>query len=138
MAPIEKWERATAETSVQVSVHIKPEVFQTFLGDCELESIGLEHLMRPSDCCYYRYRGTTTVAMQTVLCQILHCPFQGITKKLYMESTVWKLMALLLEEERERHQSKHSLLTLKPDDVDRIHHAKKILLQDYLLSRQKF
>ena len=113
---------------MQVSVHIEPEVFQTFFGDRELASMGLEHLIK-RDRSYYHCQGTTTVAMQTVLHQILHCPFGGITKKIYLESKVWELMALLIEEEKERHQSKHSTFTLKPDDVDRIHHAKEILTQ---------
>ena len=36
-------------------------------------------------------------------------------------------MALLIKEEQERHQSRHSAFTLKPEDIDRIHHAKEIL-----------
>ena len=129
IAPIETWEQSAAEPTVEVNVHIEPEVFQAFLGDRELASMGLEHLMRKGDRYYYNFLGTTTVAMQTVLHQILHCPFQGITKKIYLESKVWELMALLIEEERERHQDEGSVLTLKPDDIDRIHHAKKILIQ---------
>ena len=127
MAPIQKWEPLAAEAVMLIEVHIEPEVFQSFLGDCELESIGLEHLVRPSDRCYYRCCGTTSVAMQTVLHQILHCPFRGMTKKIFLEAKVWELMALLIEEEQERHQGKRSFLTLKPDDLDRIHYAKEIL-----------
>ncbi|MEM7593898.1 MAG: AraC family transcriptional regulator [Cyanobacteria bacterium P01_A01_bin.83] len=129
IAPIETWESSAAEPIVEVNVHIKPEAFQAFLGDRELASMRLEHLMRQSDRYYYDRCGTTTVAMQTVLHQILHCPFQGITKKIYLESKVWELMALLIEEERERHQGKSSAATLKPDDIDRIHHAKELLTQ---------
>ena len=128
IAPREKWEQSAAEPILQVSVHIEPEVFHSFLGDRQLASMGLGHLIRKSDR-YYQRCGTTTIAMQTVLHQILHCPFQDMTKKIYLESKVWELMALLIEEEKERHQSKRSIFTLKPDDVDRIHHAKEILRQ---------
>ncbi|VEP13006.1 Transcriptional family [Hyella patelloides LEGE 07179] len=128
IAPREKWERSATEPIVQVSVHIEPEVFQTFLGDRDLASMGLDHLIKESDI-YYQRRDTTTIAMQTVLHQILHCPFHDITKKIYLESKVWELMALLIEEEKERHQSKRSAFTLKPDDIDRIYHAKEILTQ---------
>jgi len=34
--------------------------------------------------------------MQTALHQILHCPYQGLTKRIYLESKVWELMALVL------------------------------------------
>ena len=129
IAPIEKWEQSAAEPIVGINVHIEPEVFQAFLGNRELASIGLEHLIRESDRYYYNRRGKTNIAMQTVLHQILHCPFQDITKRIYLESKVWELMALLIEEEKERHQSKRSTFTLKLDDIDRIHHAKEILTQ---------
>ena len=129
MAPMTKFETSAAEPILQVSVHIEPEVFQTFLGNRDLADIGLEHLVGPSDRCFYHCINTTTVAMQTVLHQILHCPFGGITKKVYLESKVWELMAFLIEEERERHQGKQSTFTLKPDDVERIYHAKEILTQ---------
>ena len=127
IAPNERWERSATEQITGVAVHIKPEVFQTFLGDRELASVGLEHLMQKSDRYYYNCIGTTTVAMQTVLHQILHYPFGGITKKIYLESKVWELMALLVEEEQKRHQDKPSAFTLRPEDIDRIHHAKEIL-----------
>lgn len=129
VAPREKWERSAAEPIMNVNVHIEPEIFQTFLGDRELASMGLEHLMRESDLYYYNRCGTTSVAMQTVLHQILHCPFQDITKKIYLESKVWELMALLIEEEKERYEVKRPFSTLKPEDIDRIHHAKEILTQ---------
>ena len=127
MAPIERWEHSAAEPIMQVNVHIEPEVFQSFIGNSELASTGLGHLMRSRDRCYYHCLSTTTVAMQTVLHQILRCPFQGMTKKIYLESKVWELMALLIEEERDRHQGKRASFTLKPEDIDRIYHAKEIL-----------
>lgn len=128
IAPMEKCEQSAIEPIIQVSVHIEPEVFQSFLGDRELASMGLGHLVKESDLYYQRY-GVTTVAMQTVLHQILHSPFQGITKKIYLESKVWELMALLIEEEKEQYQPQQTTFTLKSDDVDRIHHAKQILTQ---------
>lgn len=33
VAPIEKWEQSAAEPIMQISVHIEPSLFQTFLGD---------------------------------------------------------------------------------------------------------
>ena len=126
IASMERWEQSPTEPIMSVGVHIEPESFQAFLEDCELASIELEHLTRSSDR-YYDCIGTTTVAMQTVLHQILHCPFRGITKKLYLESKVWELMALLIEKEQERDRGRRSNLTLKPIDIERIHHAKEIL-----------
>ncbi|MGF1539149.1 MAG: AraC family transcriptional regulator, partial [Pleurocapsa sp.] len=49
VAPIENCENSAAELTLQVNVHIEPEVFQTFMGDRELASMGLGHLIQSRD-----------------------------------------------------------------------------------------
>ncbi len=131
VAPIEISEWSNAE-QVDVNVHIAPELFKTWLNQTS-DSIpqGLQHLIKPSPQTYYVRSGTTTGMMQRTLQQILHCPFQGITKRMYLESKVWELMALLVEQELDIHQGKRNTYSLKPDDIDRIHQAKNILLQRF-------
>jgi hypothetical protein len=34
--------------------------------------------------------------MQQVIQQILQCPFQGFTQRMYLESKIWELMTLQL------------------------------------------
>lgn len=132
LAPVEMPEWSDVE-QIDVNVHIDPELFTTWLNQTS-DSIPqeLQHLIQPSSQMYYVRSGTTTGAMQTALHQILHCPFQGITKRMYLESKVWELMALLVEQELNSHkatETSNRIYSLKPDDVDRIHHAKDILLQ---------
>lgn len=67
--------------------------------------------------------------MQTALHQILNCPFDGVTKKVYLESKVWELMALLIDQERQRQDKQPEPNPLKSDDIERIHHAREILAQ---------
>ena len=124
-------EQSAAEPILEVFVMFDPDVFQTHFGQsCDLAESGLDHLIRPTEQLYYQRSGTTSVAMQTALHQILHCPFQGAVKKVYLESKVWELMALLLEQEQNLHRpQQHSSVPLKPDDVERIHQAKEILQQ---------
>ena len=132
MAPIEISEWSDTE-QIDVNVHIDPELFTNWLNQTS-DSIppGLQHLVKSSPQIYYVRSGTTTGAMQMALQQILHCPFHGITKRMYLESKVWELMALLVEQELKLHDHKkntHRTCSLKPDDVDRIHQARNILLQ---------
>lgn len=132
LAPIEIYECCATE-QVDVNVHIEPKLFTTWLNQTP-DSIpqDLQHLIKASPQTYYVRSSTTTGGMQTVLQQILHCPFQGITKRMYLESKVWELMVLLVEQELKLHETKKStycIHSLKPDDVDRIHQAKDILLQ---------
>lgn len=132
LAPAETCEWFDIE-QIDVNVHIAPELFTTWLTQTS-DSIPLElqHLIPSSPQLYYVRSGITTVAMQTALQQILHCPFQGITKRMYLESKVWELMALLVEQELNLYENKRNTRrnhSLKPDDVDRIHQARSILLQ---------
>jgi AraC-like DNA-binding protein len=132
LAPIELAEWSDTK-QVDVNVHIDPELFTTWLGQTSASiPQELQHLIKSSPQIYYVCSGTTTGAMQTALQQILQCPFQGITKRMYLESKVWELMALLIEQELKRHETTKSIRPthlLKPDDVDRIHQARNILLQ---------
>lgn len=128
LAPVETSIWADVE-QFDVTVHIDPTLFTTWLAPSDPIPPELQHLKQSSSQIYYVGSGVITGAMQTALQQILHCPFQGITKRMYLESKVWELMALLVEQELARHQSKRNPYLLKPDDVDRIHQAKAILLQ---------
>jgi AraC-like DNA-binding protein len=132
LAPVEISEWSDTE-QIDVNVHVDPALFTTWISQtsgCIPQE--LQHLVQSSPQTYYVRSGSTTAAMQTPLQQILHCPFQGITKRMYLESKVWELLVLLVEQELKLHESKKSTRctnSLKPDDVDRIYQAKTILLQ---------
>jgi AraC-like DNA-binding protein len=128
LAPVETTELLELN-HVDVNVHIDPALFTTWLAPSGSIPQALQHLKQSSSQIYYGCSGAITGAMQTALQQILHCPFQGITKRMYLESKVWELMALLVEQELARHQGQQTPHLLKPDDVDRIHQARAILLQ---------
>jgi AraC-like DNA-binding protein len=113
-----------------LSVHIEPVVFQTFVGDRSGQvPDALQHLIGDPEQEFYVRSGQATPAMQIVLQQILHCPYQGFLQRMFLESKVWELMTLVLEQETEAQQGKQTRSWLKPDDVDRIHQARAILLQ---------
>ncbi|MEH1836572.1 MAG: AraC family transcriptional regulator [Nostoc sp.] len=61
--------------------------------------------------------------------QILQCPYQGITKRIYFESKVWELTALMVEQELQINQGNLITTALKPSEIERICYAKEILLQ---------
>jgi AraC-like DNA-binding protein len=113
-----------------VSVHIDPEVFRSFAGNPDGEiPEALRHLVGDPNQEYYVRLGQATPEMCITLRQILHCPYQGFMQRMFLEGKVWELMALLLEQEIEATSGKQFRTALKPDDVDRVHDAKDILLQ---------
>ena len=129
-APQETWVDLSAEPTWEVTVHLEPSVMKSILGDSfDLTSVGLAHLMRPDEQHYYERFSATTVSMQTALHQLLHCPFEGVVRKMYLESKVWELMALLIEQEQQLHKGKRAPKQIKTADIERIHQAKDILVQ---------
>ncbi len=129
LAPAEVTEWHDTE-HIEVNVHLDPKLFATWLNQSPGRMpAGLQHLIQQPPQPYYVRSGATNCAMQTALQQILHCPYHGITKQMYLESKVWELMALLIAQELEIRSDQQPVHLLKPDDVDRIHQAKTILLQ---------
>ena len=115
-----------------LSIHIKPDLFQQWLGN-QMDEIPqpIQELLREFHQPYYTQVGNTTAAMQTALQQLLHCPYEGLIKRLYLESKVWELFTLLLHQVGQHHNNAQPLFKLKPDDIDRIHHARDILLKHF-------
>lgn len=125
LAPAEVWRVPGQRQIVSVNVHIDPSLFQQWIGDARENSQVLK-LLRPAEQRYFEGSGTPTAAMQMAIQAILHCPFQGLTQRLYLESKVWELMALLIEDLRPT-PDELSAPALKPDDVERIHYASQLL-----------
>jgi AraC-like DNA-binding protein len=74
--------------------------------------------------------GSTTPEMQTILWQILNCPYQALTRQLYLEAKVLELMALRLENLQE-FPPLDSTITLKPEQINSIHQARNILINNF-------
>ncbi|GAA6619143.1 helix-turn-helix transcriptional regulator [Scytonema sp. NUACC26] len=117
---------------VAVAIHIKPEMFRSFAGDTSGElPKELQHLIGRSDqLTYERYR-TQTPGMLLALQQILQCPYQGVTKRVYLESKVWELSALVIEQEIQIYQGFLEVHALRPSEIDCVYHAKEILLKNH-------
>lgn len=132
IAPVEKSEWFALERVIEVNVHINPALF-TELWNCSSVTLRpeLQHLLGSDSQEYYCRSGMTTPTMQTALQQILQCRFTDMTKRVYLESKVWELMALLIDQELEQCQERSIAAVLKRDDIDRIHCAREILLQRF-------
>lgn len=77
---------------------------------------------------YPVHYGTTTAEISSVLQQILACPYQGLTKRLFLESKVLELTAFLASGLQ---PDCSSLLTpgLSADTLDCLYQARQILLE---------
>lgn len=122
---------SAGKVNSDIMILIQPHVLHSFAGLPE-EGLpeNLQYLVRPPSPERYLHSGDTLPAMATVLQQILHCPYQGIIKRTYLESKVIELMALVLAQELEIQQEGPTTYSLKPEQLERIHYAKEILLRD--------
>jgi AraC-like DNA-binding protein len=132
LAPGGSLEHSPMLPTAWVSVHVKPELFCQWFGDKGELPANLQPLIRRSDQQYYERHGKTTSAMQMVLQQLLDCQYQGNTKRVYLESKVWELMVLVVDQFLESQTETQTVDTtskmLNTEDIERIHYASEILL----------
>lgn len=123
-------ERIGQQPTLEVNVHIAPDIYQSFVttmgGEVPAE---LQQMFKAPDRLYYYRYGTITLAMQLALRQLLGCPYQGITKRMYLQGKILELLAMMVEQELELQQGKWQPVLFQLDEVDRIHQARTILLQ---------
>jgi len=120
------------QRNLKVDVHIKPQTLGSLL---EYETARLPKVLKQlaqgvDEQPYFQF-GTTTPAMQVALHQILNCPYQGPTKQIYLESKALELIGLRLDQSfTEPHMLSPSSHCLKEADIERIHQAGEILIDE--------
>jgi AraC family transcriptional regulator, transcriptional activator of the genes for pyochelin and ferripyochelin receptors len=116
---------------LRVKIAIDPVTFFNKLDIDQFKSLPLpiKRVVSGQEDRPYYSQGTITLPMQRILQQILHCPYQGFLKQLYLEGKTLELMALHLEQFQEPICESSSTRVLKSSDIDRIHQAKEILRQ---------
>jgi AraC family transcriptional regulator, transcriptional activator of the genes for pyochelin and ferripyochelin receptors len=129
MAPARTAEWGSLEPEQVVTVHMEPRVFCSFVSESDELPLELRHLIRRTDLLNYQRFGTPTAAMQVAVLQILQCPYQDFAKRMYLESKVLELMALLVAQEIEISRGNVKRESLRSSDIDRIYFAKEILLR---------
>ncbi|MBW4660740.1 MAG: AraC family transcriptional regulator [Drouetiella hepatica Uher 2000/2452] len=82
---------------------------------------------------FHQSLGKTTLSMQQVLQQIIHCPYQGIMQQLYLEGKALELLTLQFAHwtatDRSTELSLSREALLRSDDIEQLHHAREILIQ---------
>ncbi|PZD72627.1 Regulatory protein PchR [Acaryochloris thomasi RCC1774] len=76
---------------------------------------------------FHQSLGPISSAMRSLLQQILHCPYMGMTQALYLESKALELLALQLDQWP---QQALSASQLPIDEVERLHQAQELLIRN--------
>ncbi|MEM9266037.1 MAG: AraC family transcriptional regulator [Cyanobacteria bacterium P01_F01_bin.13] len=110
----------------KVSFQIFPELIQAF-GDWfhGLPTEIRQAINYPEKATLHCQSNITPLQRQ-ILQQIFQCPFKGLTRQIYLEAKVLELLALQLEQIN----AVPTVSTLPADDIDRIYHARDILIRN--------
>jgi len=114
-----------------ISVRIEPRLLNTILeGQFDQMPPDLRGIVDGSSENYYKRIGTMTASIQMAIHQILNCPYHGSIRRIYLESKAIELISHQLAQLAfAKYKSKMSL-SLRPDDIERIHRAGDILIHN--------
>jgi len=76
---------------------------------------------------FHQPLGKITPTMQLTLQQILNCPYQGMMKRMHLESKTLELLLLQFAQWGEAEKKSTPTSTLRANDIERVHYAKEIL-----------
>lgn len=69
--------------------------------------------------------------MKQILQQLLQCPYQGLTRQLYLESKALELFSLQFAQWSDNSQRSPQIINFRSDDIERLHQAKEILIDNF-------
>ncbi|MDV2994685.1 MAG: HTH-type transcriptional activator RhaR [Chroococcidiopsis sp. SAG 2025] len=126
-----EWWKAGEKFS-RIYLKIEPQQFFQSFGEQEIEQIPIylrqatiSDRVQP----YYQ-QWETTQQMWMALCNILQCPYQGLMKRMYLESQAIELIAFHFQQFQEQEICDRNFSAKKLSDIDRIYQAKEILLKN--------
>jgi AraC-like DNA-binding protein len=114
-----------------IAVRIEPSLFRSLIQN-QFEQIPA--VFRDIvDGCKQTYYGRIThmsSAMYMTVHQILNCPYCGKIKQIYLESKALELISHQLSHLLSVERQERAAMTLRPDDIERIHEARDILIRN--------
>ena len=125
-------EHIPGDRRVRIKILVDPSIIRTYsVGQIDLLPTELQPFIKGENLpLFHRTAGPITPAMQLALQQILNCPYQGLMKKIYLESKALELMTLQFAQLTENNKKNCSTLYLQPNDINQIYQAKEILLKN--------
>jgi AraC family transcriptional regulator, transcriptional activator of the genes for pyochelin and ferripyochelin receptors len=115
-----------------IRICIDIDFLKTFINGLENLPKQLQpFLEKDSPPLFHRPLGKITLPIQTALQQILNVPYQGMIQRMYLEGKVLELLALQFAQLIEVEGDKQPLIHLKANDVEKIYHARDILIKNY-------
>jgi AraC-like DNA-binding protein len=114
---------------LRIKVNIDPTVFLAPMGTEQIALLPpiLQALASGQPAAPFYRQGVITTEIQTILQQVLRCPYAGAMKQWYLEAKALELMTLQFDQLGCKPMQE---ARLKSQDIDRIHRAQELLLQN--------
>lgn len=122
----EQWQ--AGEHIHAVTVYVEFDFLRSFSQSFDSLAKQLRQLIEGEKVRFHQSLGIITPVMQQVLHQMLNCPYHGLTKQMYLESKALELLTLQFMHWAEDKQKPAKSIMLRPDDIERLHQAKDILI----------
>jgi len=121
-----------AEQRMRVfNIYISPLVLNDLVaGEFDQIPAGLRVIIEGSDEKPYNRFGTITPHMRMAIDQILNCPYHGLIKRMFLETKAMELITHILGQTVFTDSIHKNSIRLHPNDIERIHEARDILIRD--------
>lgn len=126
---IQEFEHSAAnQRTKEVRIYWYPDLLDSFQSSFEKLSTPLQQLREGyTNQQFHKPLGAMTPAMRLALQQILECAFREALKQMYLEGKALELLILQIAQWRENDRLLCQSLCFRPDEIERLHHAKVIL-----------
>ncbi|MEN9521105.1 MAG: hypothetical protein RLZZ381_3693 [Cyanobacteriota bacterium] len=132
IAPQEIWQSPADGKGVHLSVGLEPDLLKSLYGNASGElPPELQLLIKSNDWQQCWRDHPINSKMITTVRDIFACPFQGLTKQMYIQGKTLELLALQLESLKSDNLSKTNNYHLKKQTVEKIYQARELLLQNW-------
>lgn len=110
-----------------VGIRVEPRLLNTLIeSQPEQISAELSGIIKGCKEDFFCYIGEMTASMQIAIHQIINCPYEGFTKKIYLEAKALELLAYLITD---LHPENVSTI-LHPEEQKLVFRAREILIQN--------
>jgi AraC-like DNA-binding protein len=128
IAPQEIEAVPAAKAGLNLAIGFEPELLRTLFANTSGElPPELQSLIRANEWQLCLPDRKVTAQMQTIIQQIVNCPYQGLTKQMYLQAKVFELLALQIEL-LQFEQGIWLSHQLAPATIESVYEAKAILI----------
>lgn len=119
------------ERLTNINIEIEPDCLNTFLQADPQYGSDVHSLLFKGEDWKAAVYPTVTPQMRSLAQQIWNAPYRGVAKRLYLQAKVLELLALHLDLIAGQSNQTQYSPGLKPETVDRLHHARDLLTMQF-------